>query len=236
MTVALSFLVKAVVGFGGPLLAIPVLAPVLGTEHAVVAISLANLVANVLLVWEHRAGASGTWGVLFRLVGAGAAGTVGGTWLLTRLDGRILALGVAVMVFAYIVVTITMPDFRISPTTGLHLSWPVGMIGGIVHGATANGGPVFVTFFHSLALTRRSFVFALTSVFFTLSSIQVGTLAVLGAFTGERMVEAAWAILPVLVVGPIGSIIGRRLDQRMFGRVVLAFLGVVAVRLAFSAL
>lgn len=236
VVVAISFLIKAVVGFGGPLLAIPVLAPVLGIEHAVVALSLANLAANLWLFWEHRAAAAETWGLLARLVTAGAGGTVAGTWLLTRLDGRWLSLAVAVMVFAYIAVALARPHFRLSEESGLRLSWPVGMIGGIVHGATANSGPVFVTFFHGLALTRSAFVFGLTSLFFTLSSIQIGTLAVLGAFSGERLVEAAWAVVPVLAVSPIGSAIARRLDPRVFARIVLALLGVVAARLAYTVL
>jgi uncharacterized membrane protein YfcA len=234
--VAFGFLVKAVAGFGGPLLAVPVIAPTLGVEHAVVAVSLANLVANLMMLWEHRIGLADTRALLMRLLAAGVIGTVGGTWLLTRLDNRPLALAVAAMVFGYIALAIRRPDFRITREQGLRWVWPVGAFGGLVHGATGNSGPVFGTFMHSLGLTRSSFVFAVTVPFLVFGSIQVATLAGLGSFSSERLGQALWAILPVLIVTPVGTRVARRLDKRTFGWIVLALLAFAGLRLVFSAL
>ncbi|MEX0668062.1 MAG: sulfite exporter TauE/SafE family protein, partial [Acidimicrobiia bacterium] len=187
--VSFAFLVKGVAGFGGPLLAVPIIAPTLGVEHAVVVVSIGNLISNVMMLWEHRTGFGDTRSLLMRLLSAGAAGTVLGTWLLTRLDNRPLALAVAGLVLGYIVVSLVRPDFRIDPSRGLKLAWPLGAIGGLVHGATGNSGPVFGTFLHSLGLARSSFVFALTVPFLVFGSIQVLTLFGLGAFTPDRTTE-----------------------------------------------
>jgi uncharacterized membrane protein YfcA len=234
-TTAFAFLVKGIAGFGGPLLAIPVLAPSLGVEHAVVVVSLGNLISNLMMLVEHRAGLGETKAMLIRLLAAGALGTVLGTWLLTRLDNRPLALAVAAMVASYVVVSLRRPDFRLSPEAGRRLVWPVGALGGLVHGATGNSGPVFGTFMHSLGLDRAAFVFAVTVPFLVFGAIQILTLATLGAFTPHRLAEAMWAILPVLVVIPIGTRIARRLNQRTFSRIVLGLLAVAALRLVFSA-
>jgi uncharacterized membrane protein YfcA len=230
-----AFLVKGIAGFGGPLLAIPILAPSLGVEHAVVAVALGNVVSNLMMVWEYRVGWNDTRQILVRLLAAGAAGTVLGTWLLTRLDNRPLALSVAAMVIAYVLISIRKPDFRIEPAQGLRLAWPVGAVGGLVHGATANSGPVFGTFVHSLGLARSSFVFAVTIPFLVFGSIQVATLFGLGAFEGDRLSQSLLAILPVLVVIPLGTRIARRLDQRTFGRIVLGLLVVAAARMVLTA-
>jgi uncharacterized membrane protein YfcA len=227
--------VKGVAGFGGPLLAVPIIAPTLGVEHAVVAISLANVVSNLLMMWEHRTGFRDTRSILSRVLPAGVAGTVLGTWLLTRLDNRPLALAVAIMVLIYIVVASRRPEMRIDPEAGLRLAWPVGALGGFMHGATANSGPVFGTFMHSLGLARSSFVFAVTVPFLVFGTIQVITLVGLGAFSSDRLMQALWAIIPVVIVIPIGARIARKLDQRTFGRIVLGLLGVAAIRLALSA-
>ena len=233
--VAFAFLVKGVAGFGGPLLAVPIIAPTLGVEHAVVVVSIGNLVSNVMMLWEHRTGFGDTRPLLVRLLSAGAAGTVLGTWLLTRLDNRPLALAVAALVLAYIAVSLARPDLRIDPARGLKLAWPIGAFGGLVHGATGNSGPVFGTFLYSLGLARSSFVFALTVPFLVFGSIQVVALFSLGAFTPERTNQALWAIVPVVVVIPIGTRIARRLNQRAFERIVMALLAFAAIRLLLSA-
>jgi uncharacterized protein len=232
--VSFAFFVKGVAGFGGPLLAVPIIAPTLGVEHAVVVVSIGNLISNLMMLWEHRTGFGDTRRLLFRLLVAGAAGTVGGTWLLTRLDNRPLALAVAALVIGYIVVSFLRPNLRMDPAQGLRLAWPVGAVGGLVHGATGNSGPVFGTFLHSLGLARSSFVFALTVPFLVFGSIQIITLFGLGAFTPARATQALWAILPVLVVIPIATRIARRLNQRAFERIVMALLAFAAIRLVFS--
>lgn len=232
--VAFAFLVKGVAGFGGPLLAVPIIAPTLGVEHAVVVVSIGNLISNVMMLWEHRLGFGDTRSLLFRMLASGAAGTVLGTWLLTRLDNRPLALAVAALVLGYIAVSLARPELRMDFARGLKLAWPVGAVGGLVHGATGNSGPVFGTFLHSLGLGRSSFVFALTVPFLVFGSIQVATLFGLGAFTPERTNQALWAILPVLVVIPVGTRIARRLNKRAFERIVMALLAFAAIRLLLS--
>ena len=233
--VALAFLVKGVAGFGGPLLAVPILAPSLGVEHAVVVVSIGNVISNLMMLWEHRSGFDDTRALLVRLLAAGGAGTVLGTYLLTRLDNTPLALSVAGVALAYIGVSLLRPEIRIPPARGLQLAWPVGAVGGLLHGATGNSGPVFGTFVHSLGLARSSFVFAISVPFLVFGAIQVLTLLGLGAFTPERTTQALWAILPILVVIPIGTRIARRLNQRTFQRIVMGLLAFTAVRLILSA-
>jgi uncharacterized membrane protein YfcA len=48
-------------------------------------------------------------------------------------------------------------------------------------------------------------------------------------------VQALLAIVPVLVMTPVGIRLGRRLDQRAFELIVLSLLGFAAVRLTWSA-
>ena len=158
-----------------------------------------------------------------------------GTYLPTRLDNRPLALVVAAVALGYIVVSVLGPEVRIPPPRALKLAWPVGAVGGLLHGATGNSGPVFGTFVHSLGLARSSFVFAISVPFLVFGAIQVLTLFSLGAFTAERTIQALWAILPILVVIPIGTRIARRLHQRVFQRIVMGLLAFTAIRLILSA-
>lgn len=235
VVVSFSFWVKAVAGFGGPLIAIPLLAPFLGVEGAVVAVVLANLVANVMMLWTNRHAASPNRRLLVRVIGAGALGTVAGTIALTRLDDRILSVVLAVTVVVYIVASLARPEFKVSRDVGMKLSAPVGIVGGVLQGATGNSGTVFGSFYHSLDLPRDEFVFALTVTFLTFGSLQIVTLAQLGRFSGVPLERALIAIVPVLLVIPLGEAFSRRLDAKIFGRLVLGLLAFSAVALVIGA-
>jgi hypothetical protein len=229
-----TFFIKAITGFGGPLLAIPLLAPVIGVEHAVVGLSLANLSSNILLLIENRSGARAMRPFLVRVLGAGAIAVVAGTLVLVNVDDRILLAVLAASVFAYVALALANPNLRLGNAAGLRAAVPIGIVGGFVHGATGNSAAVFGTFFHSLALPRQDFVAAVTTVFLVLSTLQVGTLASLGSFTTGRLAQAAAAVVPVLIVTPLGTRVAARLDAKTFGRIVLAMLTVAGVRLVFG--
>ncbi|MBK5268160.1 MAG: sulfite exporter TauE/SafE family protein [Acidimicrobiia bacterium] len=235
VVVSFAFWVKGVAGFGGPLIAIPLLAPFLGVEAAVVAVVIPNLVANLMMLWTNRHAAAPNRKLLVRLIGAGAIGAIGGTVLLTRLDDRILSVVLAATVLMYIVASLAHPQFRMSRDVGMKLAAPVGLVGGVLHGATGNSGTVFGSFYHSLNLPRDEFVFALTVTFLGFGSLQIATLAQLGRFSGPPLIRALIAILPVLVVVPLGEAVSRRLNANVFGRVVLALLAFSAVALVVGA-
>ncbi len=232
---AFTFFVKSVVGFGGPLLAIPMLAPFIGVEHAVVVVSLGNIVANLMLLGANRKSAGTIAPLLVRVIGAGVIGVGIGTYLLTVLDDRILSVVLAISVLVYIVLALTRPDLHLTRDQGLRVAAPVGVVGGFMHGATGNSGTVFGTFLHALDLPRPEFVFAVTIPFLVFGSVQVSTLAGLGSFAGERLAQALVAIVPVLVVTPLGSRVGDRLKSRTFSRLVLALLAFSGIVLLFSA-
>jgi uncharacterized membrane protein YfcA len=230
-----SFWVKAIAGFGGPLLSVPLLTPFIGIEAAVVVMSLANAVANIMLLWSNRRAAHGIWPLFARVAVTAAVGVVAGTVLLTRLDDAILSLFLAATVLLYIVVSLTRPEFHLSEEQGRKAAWFMGTVGGLVHGSTGNSGTIFGSFYHSLRMPRDQYVFIITLTFLALGSLQIGTLLNLGSFTDERTQQAVLSIVPVVIATPLGERVSRRLDPKVFGRVVLALLAVAAVSLVVAA-
>lgn len=234
--IALAYFVKGVVGMGGPLLAIPVIASVTDVQHAVVVLSLANLISNGWLLWEHRKGAAGTGFVMVPFLTAGTVATVLGTWLLTEVDDRVLAPIVALVIVAYVARVLTDSEWALDRAGARRWATPIGLVGGILVGATGTGGPLVATFLHSTGMSRSSFVLSLSLTFQVFGLIQIATLVGLGAFTGERTVQALWAILPVVAMTPVGIWLGRRVRQPLFQKLVLALLAFAAVRLILTAL
>jgi uncharacterized protein len=236
VVISFAYLVKGVAGMGGPLLAVPFIAGFTSVENAVVVLSLANMVSNGWLLWEHRAGAKGTGFVMTPFLMVGTVATIAGTYLLTELDDRVLSVVIAIVIGLYIWRYLANPEFGLKPDTARRMAAPMGLVGGGLLGATGTAGPLITTYLHSLRMARSSLIWMLSLTFLLLGLIQLVTLIVLGAFTEERTVQALLAIVPVVVMTPIGIRIGRRLEQRAFELIVLILLGFAAVRLLVSAL
>jgi uncharacterized protein len=236
LVIAGAYLIKGVTGIGGPLLAVPFIASITSVEHAVVVLSLGNLVSNGWLLWEHRIGAKGTGFVMVPFLTFGTAATIAGTWLLTELDDRILSVVIAAVIIAYIWRYLADPHFGLSEGTARRTAGAMGLISGGLLGATGTAGPLIATYLHSVRLGRSSFIYMMSLTFQVFGLIQVITLIFLDTFTSGRSIQAVFAIIPVAVMTAFGIRIGRRLNQRTFERIVLVLLGLAAVRLLMSAL
>jgi hypothetical protein len=236
LVVTLAYTVKGVAGMGGPLLAVPFIAAVTSVEHAVVVLSLANMVSNGWLLWEHREGAKGTGFVMIPFLAVGTLAVIAGTWVLTEIDDRILSVVIAVVIAGYIWRYVADPQFGLTHQTARRLAGPMGLVGGGLLGATGTAGPLIMTYLHSIRMSRASFIHMMSLTFTVYGGIQLVTLVALGSFTPERTSQALWAIVPVTVMTFVGIRIGRLINQKTFELVVLGLLGFAAVRLLWTAL
>jgi uncharacterized membrane protein YfcA len=97
-------------------------------------------------------------------------------------------------------------------------------------------GPIVATYVHGFRLTPSAYVFSITSQFQLFALIQVIVFVALGMYTPVRLVESLLALIPVLLVLPIGIRLARRLDRRRFDLAVLTILVVMGLKLAVDAL
>ncbi len=234
LAVSAGAFVKAVTGMGLPLVAIPVMALVVGVEDAVVVIAPANVAANGWLVWRYRHGRTGA-PPLVVFVTAGAAGAVVGVWLLSRLDGRWLSGLLAAAVLVYVVAQVRWPERRLPPRAARRLAPGAGAVAGVAQGAAGISGPIVGAYVHSLRLPRTVHVFSVTLVFLVLGAAQLVSILALGLMTIGRTGGAALAAVPVAAATLVGTRVGDRLDRAVFDRVVLGVLAAAGVTLAVQA-
>lgn len=230
--VAVSSAIKGVVGIGGPMLAIPVLATMFDVERAVVVMALPGVLMNAWLVWEYR-DADFDQRNLAALVGTGLVGVAVGIWGLVALDARVLSGLLAVVVVGYLVARLRRPGFVVSSRTSRALSPVVGGGAGIMQGATGISAPVVATWVHAHGLTRAAYLLTVSAIFLVFSIAQVVGMAAAGLYTSGRVVESVLASIPVVAL-PLGSTFGRRLSIATFNRLVLWSLGGLAVKLAWD--
>lgn len=235
LAVVAGALVKSVTGLGLPLLAVPVLAQVVGVREAVVIMAPPTLLSNVWMAWRYR-GALPQVPNLVMLLCSCVIGAVTGAWLLEQVNERALALVLALAVLGYAARLLHNPDVRMSARFARRSAVPVGLFAGALQGATGISGPVVSVYVHAQRLERAAFVAAVSALFGISGLAQTVTLAGLGLFTPPLLARAALATVVVAVVTLAGTRVADRLSPRLFERLVLAVLLVSGVRLLADAL
>ena len=140
LIVLLAALVQGVMGFGGALIAMPLLAALLGIKTAVPAFALIGVAATFFNSVRLRRHA--TAGDLIQLALPALLGIPLGVWLLARVDEVIVTRVLGVLLVAYAIYALwglALPPLR-------HRAWAfvVGFTSGILTGAYNTGGPPVV--------------------------------------------------------------------------------------------
>jgi uncharacterized membrane protein YfcA len=233
--IAVGAFIKGATGGGLPQVAIPVMAPFIGVEHAVVLMAIPGIVSNGWLVRSHRAELSRTRD-LPALVATSIVGAVIGTVALKSLDGRALSAALVVVIAAYIVIVLVHPGFRLPPRFTRVASPPVGLVAGGLQGSTGISGPLLTTYLHGYQLLPRAYVFSLAVLFCVGAVVQTITLAVVGLYTGSRLVESLLTLIPIVLFLPAGSWAAKRLSRETFQRVTLVLVAASALSLLHDVL
>lgn len=222
--------VKSALGFGFPLITVPIAANLLGARTAVILIAVPVVFANFLIII--RGGGRlidlrQHGGLLLGII----AGTVAGAQLLSRLDPGLLSLivGLSALVFAAFALVNRTPTISLRTQT---LAGPgIGLVSGVMGGTTGIFAPLVAAYLHSLRLEKREFVFWLTASFLLGGLVQTVSYYQLGLYTGSTFVYALIACLPVIAGTRLGFWIQDRLAAETFRRLVLVLVLVSGLNL-----
>ena len=232
---ALGGTIKGATGAGAPVVAVPVIAAFFDVRIAVIIMATPNCLTNIRQLrqyWSHRLHD----GFDVRFAVSGAAGAILGTIFLATFPIRVLTLGVALTVTAYVLVRVLHPDFRISLSWAWRWAFPAGIAAGTLQGAAGISAPISVSFLNAMRLERPTFIATISAFFIAMSLVQLPTLAVTGLMTAELFAYSLLAVLPILAFMPLGAWLAKKLSAEGFDRLVLFMLSILAIRLLYVAL
>ncbi len=235
LVVAFSSAVKGALGFGFPLIAVPLAANLIGARTAVVLIAIPVVFSNFLILM--RGGGSAEelrrfGGLLLGVVG----GTVIGAQLLGRLDPGVVSLivGITAVLLAVLAWGNLMPP--ISPNAHRVAGPTVGAAAGVLGGTTGIYAPLIAAYVHALRVDKRVFVYWLTAAFFLGGVVQVVSYWRLGLYSWKLVTYAVATFVPVVVGTLLGVWIQDRLPATLFRRLVLLLVLVSGLRLVWPGL
>jgi uncharacterized protein len=235
IVVAFASAVKGALGFGFPLIAVPLTANLIGARPAVVLIAIPVVFSNFLILM--RGGGSAEE---LRRFGGMLAGVIGGTLigaqLLGRLDPGVVSLIVGVTAVLLVVLAwgnlmppISLKAHRVAGPT-------VGAAAGVLGGTTGIYAPLIAAYVHALRVDKRVFVYWLTAAFFLGGAAQVVSYWQLGLYTWKVVTYAVATFIPVVVGTWLGFWIQDRLPVTLFRRLVLLLVLASGLRLLWPGL
>lgn len=224
-------MVKGVTGMGLPTVAMGVLGAVMSPLTAAAILIVPSFVTNV---WQMLAG-RGTlplmrrlWAMMLCIV----IGTLVGTRLLVIVDpvwaGRTLGLAL----IAYAAYALFLPTLSVPARLESWLSPVIGMVTGVLTGATGIFTIPAVPYVQSLGLQKDELVQAL-GLSFTVSTVALAAgLMAQGAFRLDQLGLSLLAVIPALAGMWLGSMVRHKISPTAFRRGFLMFLIILGLELA----
>jgi uncharacterized protein len=221
--------VKGAIGFGFPLVGIPLLSAIIGPRAAVPVIAVPTLLSNVIMV--SRGSASRASMHLVLVIAGLVVGTLAGAAVFKALDPRWLSIVVGVVTLGYVAATVFRLTAHVPEAAGRRAAPVVGLAAGLMGGATGIFAPLLASYLHLLRMAKRDFVFWITMMFFVSNVVQVGSYVHLGLYAGRVLFLALIGCVPMAIGTWSGMALQDRLNPELFGRIVLGIVFLAALNL-----
>jgi len=234
LALALGGFTKGLTGLGLPLVTVPVLAGIVGVEHAVLVMIVPSFALNVYPAWIHREARSDL-PELPRLLLAGLPGAAVGALVLEYAGERLLATGLAIWIVGYVALRLAHPDFSLSRRARLRAAPAVGAAAGALQAATGISAPIIAPYMDALRLEPRAYVFAVCTCFGAFAGAHLTVVTAYGLMSVDLLGQGLVAIVPAIGFIPVGIWARRFISRRVFELSIRGLLVVMAARLVWGA-
>ena len=222
--------VKGMMGLGLPLTSIAILGTVMDLCQAVPYIVVPILVTNAF-----QATQGGMLEIQFRRFWSLnlllCAGTWGGTVLLFVVDPSALVIALGAVVVAYALINLLAVTIRVPAKSESWMSPVVGLISGILAGATGSIGAPIAIYLQALSLEKAAFLQAVSLSFFLTAVVWIAALIDHSAFDRVTIVISLFAVIPAFVGMWMGQVLRQQLSEDKFRHWIFVFLVIVGANL-----
>lgn len=225
LIVTLASVSQTAVGFGAPLIAMPVLAPLLGLQTATPLSTLDGLVLSIIILLYFRE--SFNLRVVIHLLLATLVGVPVGVYLLNVVDAAFFTKLLGILLIAYGLYGLFAPALPALK----HLLWAYlfGFVAGVLGGALNTSAPAIVVYGSSRRWSPETFRTNLQGYFLVTNTAILLTHGLDGNLTAEMWQAFIWSI-PGILAGFLGGIwLAKRINPGQFSRLVFFLLIVLGL-------
>jgi uncharacterized membrane protein YfcA len=226
----LAGVAKGSVGFGLPLIAVPIVASIVPVPTAIALTLAPILISNI-----HQAASAARPATALRrfwpLILCMVAGSALGAQILTRIDRDSISITVGVLLLGFVASRGLAARLDVPRRAERWLNPVVGLASGLLGGVSGMLGPLFLIYLVALRLTRDAFV-GTVSVFYL-----IGILPLYVTLIASGVIARNEAIISLLACAPLfagiwaGVWLRGRVSQAGFMRLLLAMICLVGLNL-----
>jgi uncharacterized membrane protein YfcA len=225
--------VRSALGFGDAVIAMPLLAMVIGLRTATPLVAFMGPTISLLVLaksWK-----SGDMKAAARLIAASFLGIPFGIYGLARLPEEPLKIMLGILILAYGLFGLVRPEARIRGEKPW-VAWAVGWTAGVLGGAYNTNGPPVVAYGMLRGWPPERFRATLQGYFLPTGLMILAGHGLAGMWTGEVLKFYLYS-LPAIVFGVVlGGLVNRKLPQSLFSKLVYGFLAAMGAILLVRAL
>lgn len=219
----LAAFVRSAVGFGDALLAMPLLALLLGLQVATPLVGLTGLVISLIILstsWR-QVDVRNFW----RLTVASLVGMPFGIWLLQHGDERVVNLVLGLLLVGYGAYNLSRPTLPALRSEAW--AYPFGFVAGVLGSAYNTSGPPVVIYGAMRRWPPDLFRATLQGFFLVSNVIVIAGHGLAGLWTQELLLLTLLSLPVLLSAIAVGAVVNRRIPAAQFTRVVNGLLVLV---------
>lgn len=232
-----SNILEAVTGFGATTVALPFVSTLIGIKTGIVVLSMVTWTFGTFIFITNFKKID--WKAYFNIIGFTIIGMPVGMLAFSFLPEKYLkiCLGIFVIFAAARGLVITLKKNSQQKKTNKVLLRIIIVIGGIVHGAFASGGPFLVMYASENIKEKSSFRATMCTVWATLNTILLIKYYFTGSIVLSSVLPFYLSAIPFLILGAaIGTYLHKKLSQKTFSIIIYIVLLVAGVTMITTAL
>lgn len=218
----LGVFVFSFAGFAGALTAVPLMAIFLDPKDFVPALAIAVHIQNIPMSWEARRHVdfvSIRW-----IIGGCFFGIPFGVLVLSSLSGDWMGFGIGL--FSLSMGLLFLAKVKVPMNDAVSTQLLVGLLSGLLGGATTAGGPPVVFYALARGWKRDQFRSTLMVYFLCLALFSISLFLARGMITSTVLIYAGVALLPMFVATRIGVWLKQRTNETGFRTAILVIITV----------
>jgi uncharacterized membrane protein YfcA len=235
LALGLASAIKGAIGFGLPLMAVPIVSSILDPRTAISLTSIPILLSNVVMVVR----GGGRREDIERLAMMGATIVFGvflGAYMLATLDLSSLSVLVGFSALVFVGMNAARLRVTVPPKRERYVVPALGFVSGVLGGSTNIFGLLMTSYLHAIGIPRRAFVFSVTTLFTVGGVTQVLSYWQLGLYSGPVVWYALVACIPTLIGTYLGMYLGGKLPPRIWNALVLTAIAASGLNLVLRGL
>lgn len=222
-----AVLIQTLSGFGGGLIAMPLLIGVLGLETAAPAFALVMQLNGIIMIRRYHT--SLDVGAVWRPATALLLCIPLGIWLAGQVDKQLVLLLLGMVTAGYALYALL--GLHVPIIKNKRWGFLFGAAGGLLQGAYNTGGPPLIIYGTSQRWPPQTFKGNLQALFFTGGVVVVVTHLLTGHMTAVVLQNAALMLPALLIASRVGFLFDRFIQPEPFRKAVLVLLVVLGANM-----